>query len=55
MVRDGLYYGVSLLVVAVIVYFGTHWISLTAIPFLLAVFFLCFSGTRTAKFLPHPV
>jgi len=42
MVRDGLYYGVSLLVVAVIVYFGTHWISLTAIPFLLAVFFLIF-------------
>ncbi len=42
MVRDGLYYGVSLLVVAVIVYFGTHWISLTAIPFLLAVFFLVF-------------
>jgi phosphatidylserine decarboxylase len=42
MVRDGLYYGVSLLVVAVIVYFGTHWISLTAIPFLLAVFFLLF-------------
>jgi phosphatidylserine decarboxylase len=42
MVRDGLYYGISLLVVAVIVYFGTHWISLTAIPFLLAVFFLIF-------------
>lgn len=42
MVRDGLYYGVSLLVVAVIVYFGTHWISLTMIPFLLAVFFLVF-------------
>jgi phosphatidylserine decarboxylase len=42
MVRDGLYYGVSLLVVAVIVYLGTHWISLTAIPFLLAVFFLIF-------------
>jgi phosphatidylserine decarboxylase len=42
MVRDGLYYGVSLLVVAVIVYLGTHWISLTAIPFLLAVFFFIF-------------
>jgi phosphatidylserine decarboxylase len=42
MVRDGLYYGVSLLVVAVIVYLGTHWISLTAIPVLLAVFFLVF-------------
>jgi phosphatidylserine decarboxylase len=42
MVRDGLYYGVSLLVVAAIVFVGTHWISLTAIPFLLAVFFLVF-------------
>ena len=42
MVRDGIYYGASLLVVAVIVYFGTHWISLTMIPFLLAVFFLVF-------------
>lgn len=42
MVRDGLYYGVSLLVVAVIVFLGTHWISLTAVPVLLAVFFLVF-------------
>jgi phosphatidylserine decarboxylase len=42
MVRDGLYYGVSLLVVAAIVFVGTHWISLTAIPVLLAVFFLVF-------------
>jgi phosphatidylserine decarboxylase len=42
MVRDGLYYGVSLLVVAVIVFVGTHWITLAAIPFLLAVFFLVF-------------
>ena len=42
MVRDGLYYGISLLVVAVIVFMGTHWITLTAIPFLLAVFFLIF-------------
>ena len=33
MVRDGLYYGVSLLVVAVIVFVGTHWITLAAIPF----------------------
>jgi phosphatidylserine decarboxylase len=30
------------LVVAVIVWFGTHWISLTAIPVLLAAFFLWF-------------
>jgi phosphatidylserine decarboxylase len=42
MVRDGFYYGISLLVVAVIVWFGTHWISLTAIPVLLAAFFLWF-------------
>ncbi len=42
MVRDGLYYGISLLVVTVIVFVGTHWISLAAIPFLLAVFFLVF-------------
>jgi phosphatidylserine decarboxylase len=42
MVRDGLYYGISLLVVAVIVWLGTHWVSLTAIPVLLAVFFLWF-------------
>jgi len=42
MVRDGYYYGISLLVVAVIVWFGTQWVSLTAIPVLLAVFFLWF-------------
>ncbi len=42
MVRDGLYYGISLLVVAVIVWFGTRWVSLTAIPVLLAAFFLWF-------------
>jgi phosphatidylserine decarboxylase len=42
MVRDGLYYGISLLVVSVIVWFGTHWLSLAAVPVLLAVFFLWF-------------
>lgn len=42
MVRDGLYYGISLLAVAVIVWFGTHWVSLTSIPVLLAAFFLWF-------------
>jgi phosphatidylserine decarboxylase len=42
MVRDGLYYGISLLVVAVIVWYGTQWVSLTAIPVVLAVFFLWF-------------
>jgi phosphatidylserine decarboxylase len=42
MVRDGLYYGISLLVVGVVVWVGTHWISLTALPVLLAIFFLWF-------------
>ena len=42
MVRDGLYYGIALLVVAVIVWFGTGWWSLTAVPVLLAAFFLWF-------------
>jgi phosphatidylserine decarboxylase len=42
MVRDGLYYGISLLLVGVVVWIGTHWISLTAVPVLLAVFFLWF-------------
>ena len=42
MVRDGLYYGISLMVVAVLVWLGTQWVSLTAIPVLLAAFFLWF-------------
>jgi phosphatidylserine decarboxylase len=42
MVRDGLYYGISLLVVAVIVWFGTQWVSLTLVPVFLAAFFLWF-------------
>ena len=42
MVRDGLYYGISLLIVAVIVWYGTQWVSLTVIPVLLAIFFLWF-------------
>ena len=47
MVRDGLYYGISLLVVAFIVWYGTHWLSLTAIPVLLAVFFLWFLDRKS--------
>jgi phosphatidylserine decarboxylase len=42
MVRDGYYYGISLLVVSVVVWIGTQWVSLTAIPVLLAAFFLWF-------------
>jgi len=42
MVRDGYYYGGSLLVVALILWFMTHWLLLPIIPILLAVFFLWF-------------
>ena len=42
MVRDGIFYGISLLVVAVIVWYGTHFISLTALPLLLAAFMVWF-------------
>jgi phosphatidylserine decarboxylase len=42
MVRDGYLYGLALLVVAVIVWFGTQLVALTAVPVLLAAFFLWF-------------
>ncbi len=42
MVRDGILYGVSLLAVTVIVWFGTHFVSLTLLPLLLAVFLVWF-------------
>lgn len=42
MVRDGYYYGGSLLLVAAIVWSTTHWLLLTAIPVLMAAFFLWF-------------
>ena len=42
MVRDGILYGAALLVVAVIVWFSTQFVWLTAIPVLLALFFLWF-------------
>ena len=42
MVRDGYLYGLALLVVAVIVWFGTQLVSITAVPVLLAAFFLWF-------------
>lgn len=42
MVRDGLYYGAALVVVAVIVWFATQMVALTIIPVLLAAFFLWF-------------
>jgi len=42
MVRDGYFYGIALLAVAVIVWFGTRMPGLTAVPVLLAIFFLWF-------------
>ena len=42
MVRDGLFYGLALIVVAAIVWFSTHIVALTLIPLLLAAFFLWF-------------
>jgi phosphatidylserine decarboxylase len=42
MVRDGYFYGLALLVVAVIVWFGTQLVILTALPVLLAAFFVWF-------------
>jgi phosphatidylserine decarboxylase len=42
MVRDGLLYGTALLVVAVVVWYGTGWVGLTAVPVVLAAFFLWF-------------
>lgn len=42
MVRDGIFYGLALLAVAAIVWHFTHFTSLTAVPVILAAFFLWF-------------
>ena len=42
MVRDGILYGTSLLVVAAIVWYGTHFVGLTVFPLLLAGFLVWF-------------
>jgi len=42
MVRDGIFYGLGLLVVAAIVWHFTGFLSLTAVPVILALFFLWF-------------
>lgn len=42
MVRDGLFYGLALVVVAVIVWVATHILALAILPLLLAAFFLWF-------------
>jgi len=42
MVRDGILYGSALLIVAAVVWYATHLVGLTAVPVLLAAFFLWF-------------
>ncbi len=42
MVRDGILYGMALLIVTAIVWYGTHFVSLSAVPLLLAVFLMWF-------------
>jgi phosphatidylserine decarboxylase len=42
MVRDGFLYGLALLVTAVVVWYGTRIVALTAVPVLLAAFFMWF-------------
>ncbi|WP_263379540.1 phosphatidylserine decarboxylase [Granulicella paludicola] len=49
MVRDGYFYGLALLAVAAIVWFTTHISVLTAVPVLLAVFFLWFFRNPSRK------
>lgn len=49
MVRDGLLYGISLVVVAAVVWFGTHFVSLTVFPLLLAAFLLWFFRDPTRR------
>ncbi len=42
MVRDGYFYGLGFGAVGVLVWVATHWVLLTAVPVLLAAFFLWF-------------
>jgi len=49
MVRDGIFYGLGLLVVAAIVWHFTGFLSLTAVPVVLALFFLWFFRDPSRK------
>ncbi len=49
MVRDGLLYGISLVLVAVAVWYGTHFLSLTVFPLLIAAFMVWFFRDPTRR------
>ncbi len=54
MVRDGYLYGLGLLIVAAVVQYFTHMAVLTAIPVILAAFFLWFFRDPTRKVTDEP-
>jgi phosphatidylserine decarboxylase len=49
MVRDGFFYGLGFLVVAVIAWYVSHMVWLTALPVVLAIFFLWFFRDPSRK------
>ena len=48
-VRDGIFYGISLLVVTAVVWYGTRFVSLSAVPLLLALFLMWFFRDPSRK------